>query len=139
LRTRKMEGGFLLRLDPGEEVVSSLADFCAREKIGFASISGIGAAGSAMLAVFDTKTKRYTERDLDGELELVSLAGNATMEGGKPKIHLHACIADRSLAAHGGHLMWARISVTCELVLAVFGSQVERRKDDATGLSLLDI
>jgi len=139
LRARKIEGGFLLRLDRGEEVVSSLADFCAREKISFASISGIGAAGGARLAVFDTKTKKYIERDFDGELELVSLAGNAAMDGGKPKIHLHACIADHALAAHGGHLMWARVSATCELVLAVSGSLVERKKDDATGLRLLDI
>lgn len=137
MKAHKMDGGFLIRLDKGEEVHSCLSEFCEKDGIGFASVSGIGAASKARLAVFDTKTKKYVERDLEGDLEIVSLSGNVTMAGGKPKPHLHACIADHSLKALGGHLFSAEISVTCEIFLVVPGGKVEREKDEATGLMLI--
>ena len=138
MKSRRIDGGFLLRLDRGEEVVSALMDLCAKEGIGFASISGIGAAERVTLAVFDTKTKKYLERAFAGDIELVSLTGNAAVADGDPKIHIHACISDHSFSAHGGHLVSAIISVTCELVLLVSEETVTRKKDERTGLMLID-
>lgn len=137
VRAHKIGGGFLLRLDKGEEVHTCLSEFCFREKIGFASVSGIGAASEARLAVFDTKTKKYAEREFEGDLEIVSLSGNITMAGGKPKPHIHACIADHSLKAQGGHLFSAKISVTCEIALMVSDVAITRKKDETTGLMLI--
>lgn len=138
MKSHKVGGGFLLRLDKGEEVHSSISAFCAKEGIGFASVSGIGAANHARLAAFDTKTKKYTERDFKGDLEIVSLTGNVAISDGKPKPHLHACIAGHNLKAAGGHLLSAQVSVTCELVLLVPGARVERRRGPETGLMLID-
>jgi predicted DNA-binding protein with PD1-like motif len=137
LLARKIGPGFLLRLDKGEEVHDCLSEFCAREKIGFASVSGIGAASAARLGVFDTKTKKYAERDFVGPLEIVSLNGNVALSDGKPKAHLHACIAGHDYSAFGGHLFFARISVTCELFITNLGGTVERRKDEGSGLMLI--
>jgi predicted DNA-binding protein with PD1-like motif len=138
VKVRSIESGFLLRLDKGEEVISSLSGFCEKENIGFASVNGIGAASKAILAVFDTKKKEYIERTFEGDLEIVSLMGNITVDEGKPKVHLHACISGHDYLARSGHLISANISVTCEIVLNVAGQKVERKKDEETGLMLID-
>jgi len=134
-------GSWLLRLDKGEELIGSLTDFAEKEKFGFACVSGIGAASRATLAVFDTKKKKYTERDFKGDLEIVSLSGNITRletRNGKPRAHLHCCIAGRDNSAFAGHLVSAEISVTCEIVIRAYKVKVERKKDEETGLMLID-
>ena len=131
--------GFLLRLDKGDEIITSLTDFAEKEKISFASVSGIGAAGKAVLAIFDTKKKQYIEREFVGDLEIVSMMGNITISDNKPKAHLHCCISSHDYLARAGHLVSATVSVTCEIVLNVFEKRIERKKDEATGLMLLKL
>lgn len=137
LRALEIQNKFLLRLDKGEEIIQSLIEFADKQKIGFASVSGIGAARRVRLAIFDTKNKKYAERDFQGDLEIVSLLGNVTMADGMPRIHLHAAITGDDLNVHGGHLISATVSVTCELVLTASGEKVGRKKDGETGLMLI--
>ena len=129
---------FLIRLDKGEEIIESLSDFSRANKIGFAFVNGIGAASRAMISVFNTQEKRYIEQGFEGNLEIVSLLGNVTMADGMPRIHLHAAITGDDLNVHGGHLVSATVSVTCELVLIASGEKVERKKDVETGLMLIE-
>ena len=157
MKAHAIDHGFLVRLDKGEEIISSLVDFCAKEKILFASVSGIGAVGKAKLAVFDTKKKEYLEREFAGDFEIVSLSGNVTIAQGKVKPHLHVCIAGNDsqietqfgnspsnisdgvhFLAHAGHLVFAEVSVTCEIILNVSEGRIERKKDTETGLMLID-
>lgn len=128
---------WLLVLDKGEEVINALTDFAEKEKIGFAVVSGIGAVSKAVLAVFDTRKKQYIEREFKGDLEIVSLMGNISRAECKPKIHLHCLIAGDGLSTHGGHLVSAIVSVTCEIVLAVSEAKIERKKDEETGSMLI--
>jgi len=135
------EGSWLLVLDKGEEAISVLSGFSKEKDIGFASVTGIGAASDVVLAVFSIADKKYIERKFSGDIELASLMGNITRletENGKPKVHLHCVIAGDDLSAHAGHLVSAEISVTCELVLNVSKEKVERKPDDETGLMLID-
>ena len=137
LKAYKIQNGFLLRLDKGEEIIFSLASFCGQQKIGFASVSGIGAAENARLAIFDTKNKKYAERDFEGDLEIVSLLGNVALANGFPKPHLHCTLASDDFLAHGGHLVSATVSVTCEIILRVSKTSINRSSDEVTGLMLI--
>lgn len=132
------DSSFLIRLDKGEEIIESLTDFFRANKLGFASVSGIGAASRAIISVFNTQEKRYIEQGFEGNLEIVSLLGNVSMADGMPRIHLHAAITGDDLNVHGGHLVSAKVSVTCEIVLAVHGEKVERKKDVETRLMLIE-
>ena len=46
---------YILRLDPGEEIVESITKIAETEKIKLASVTGIGAINKAKIGVFDTK------------------------------------------------------------------------------------
>ncbi len=133
---KKTEREILIRLDDGDELVSSIKAVCRKEKVGSAFVSGIGAARKAELAHFDTKERKYNVKKFEGMLEIVSLNGNVAMLDGEPATHLHICISRHDYSTLSGHLMSAEIYPTCEIFLLPYKTAIERKHDDKTGLNL---
>jgi len=130
---------YFVRLDAGEKIVATLLSLCEREGIGSGFFNGLGAVGEAELGHFDPATGDYSWTKLSGFYEIVSLYGNITVVAGKPFIHAHAALGDKTFAVRGGHLREAVVSVTCEVTLTRFRGDIGRKKDEATGLFLLDL
>lgn len=138
MKAHKVSGGFIVRLDKGDEVLTRLTEFCEKEQIKSGSITGLGAASKVRLGVYDPGLRQYNERDYSGHLEIASLTGNITrLETGNPKLHLHACIAGDDFIAQAGHLISAEISITGEIILNTFPEKIERKMDEETGLMLM--
>lgn len=129
--------GYLVRLDPGEEVLSTLAAFCAREGVGSASLAGIGAVRDAELGYFEGARREYLRRELPGEHELCSFSGNLTWRDGEPFVHAHVVLAGADFVPLAGHLFRATISATGEFWIGKGGVKVVRELDAATGLKLI--
>ena len=55
----KSENQYILRLDRGEELISSLKKFCKKEKIGAGFFWGLGSAARMELAYYDLGKKKY--------------------------------------------------------------------------------
>lgn len=135
----RFEQTFVVRLDPGEEILAALSDLCRREQIGLASVTGLGAVSEAVLGVFDTEAKQYYSREYQGLYEIASLTGTVTQKDGNPYLHLHAVIGNPvSGECHGGHLNRGLISATGELMVTAVNGQVGRRMDEAVGLNLME-
>ena len=49
---RKFPQGYVLRLDPGEEIVGSLTRLVEEEKVELASVSALGAANDVTIGIF---------------------------------------------------------------------------------------
>ena len=49
---RKFDQGYVLRLDPGEEVVASLTHLVEQEKVQLGCVSALGAANDVTIGVF---------------------------------------------------------------------------------------
>jgi predicted DNA-binding protein with PD1-like motif len=130
---------YVIRLDAGEKIVASLLSLCERDGIGSGFFNGLGAVGEAELGHFDPVTGEYSWVKLSGPYEIVALYGNITVVDGKPFIHAHASLGDKTFAVSGGHLREAVVSATCEITLTRFRDDIERKKDEATGLFLLDL
>ncbi len=128
-----------VRLEVGEEVLSSLAELAEREGVTFAEVSGIGAVDEFCVSVFDVKAKKYFDNDFLEPLEIVSMSGTVTEQNGKPYLHLHASAGRADGSVVGGHLKRAVVSATCEIVLHTVYGRVPRFFDDATGLNLMDV
>lgn len=136
---RKFSQGYILRLDPGEEIVSSLTWLVEKEKIALASVSALGAAKDVTIGIFHTEEKQYHARRYQGDYEISALVGNVTRKDGEPYLHLHVTIGNPVTGeVHAGHLTSAVISATLELFLQVWEGEVGRKFSDTVGLNLLE-
>ena len=135
---RISETAYLLVFDRGDEVVQALSEFAADKE--FAHFQAIGAFERATLAYWNAKTKEYEDLAVNEQVEVVSLLGDATRdEKGLPRIHAHASLGKRDGSLIGGHLKNGVVMPTLELVFTTSDVTIQRRLDDATGLSLIEL
>ena len=71
--TKKMGSMLVVRLDKGEELVSSLLQIMDVQKITTASVTGLGAVDEACICVLDPVVGDYVDRVLTGPMEIASL------------------------------------------------------------------
>ena len=136
---RKSPQGYVVRLDPGEEIVERLTELVDREGIQLGSVSALGAANDVTIGIFSTVEKKYSSLRYQGDFEISALVGNVSRKDGAPYLHLHITIGDPVTGqVHAGHLSSAVISATLELFLQVWDGQVGRRFSEDVGLNLFD-
>src|ERR687886_307818 len=76
---------------------------------------------------------------VDEQVEVLSIVGHVTREPGGRNVHAHAVLGKRDGTAVGGHLLEGHVEPTLELVLTESPSHLRRRKDEETGLALIDL
>ena len=130
---------WLIRMEKGEEIVSSLLSFSKKNNVLSATIMGIGATNKFSLSIFDTTLNKYIEKEYSGDYEITSLLGNIAIFEKEPVFHIHITLGDRENNAIGGHLNYAFVSGTCEIVIDEFSEKVERSLDQKSGLKLLNL
>jgi predicted DNA-binding protein with PD1-like motif len=130
-------GRYVLRLDPGEDVVASLATFADERNVHAAWVSGIGSLDSVVLGFLDPKEKVYIKRTFDERMEIGSLTANVGVADGKPFVHAHAVVSPRELLAYAGHLHEGRVGVVVELFVTSMQGALARAVDPATGFARL--
>lgn len=136
---QKIGTDYLVRLEVGDELVTSLAALCRQENVLLASVSGLGATNDCDISVYDVQEQRYYKNSFQGTYEITGLAGNVTRMDDEPYLHLHATLGDREGRAFAGHLNRAIISATAEIFLHTYPVEVTRTKDENLGLNLLDL
>lgn len=139
MKVKRTEAGFLLVLDIGDEVIASLKQLAEAERIGSASITGIGAVRDSVLGYLDLDQKQYLKREFADSMELVALTGSLALLDGQPFAHCHAVLSDREMRVFGGHLFAATASVTVEIFLRVYEGEVARQLDPNTGANLINL
>lgn len=127
---------FIIRLDKGEEILSSLISFCDQNEISGGWISGLGALSSATLANYDLSTKTYARKDFEGKFELLNLTGNIAKLDDKTVAHIHATISNENMEVYGGHLEKGTVAATCEILLNITHT-IKRKFDEEIGLNLI--
>lgn len=128
---------YVLRLVRGEDVIECLNKFAADHGPMLASVTGLGAVDQCRLGLYSLKDKKYLEQSLEGEFEILSLVGNISTKDGQPYVHTHMVIGDSNLDTKGGHLGYARISVTGEIFVKVYEGRLEREQDPEIGINML--
>lgn len=140
MKIRRNDTGFLVVLDPGDEVIASLIRLATVERIGEASLTAIGAVRDVVLGYIDPNQKQYIKREFGADsMELVSLTGNLAMLKGAPSAHCHASVSDNEMRLYGGHLFSAVTTVTVEIFLHVYEGEIERKYDPNTGANPISL
>ena len=107
-----------LRLDKGDEVLTSILEVCKKEGFHSCVFSGIGGCDYAKLGTFRPEEGTYGEYEKRGMLELVSLNGDVKDSDEGPLIHAHACLSyedNGDIKLTGGHLLSLRVLITAEI------------------------
>jgi uncharacterized protein len=136
---RQFENRFVIRLENGEEIVSSIREFCSDRQIRAGMIFGIGALSEARISYFDPVAGEYLHRDLIGDREMTSLTGNISTTGEEIILHLHVTLADRDYNVTGGHLTSGLIGATGEIFVDKIEGKLERKPVNESGLKLLTL
>ena len=139
MESQRTRYGYALRLDPGEEIVSSLATFAARAGVRAGMISALGAVGETELGFFVRETGTYVRRTFPGEHEIGSLTGNFSELDGEPFPHCHIVIAGPDLVAHTGHLFRGTVTVTCEVQVVTDPGILRRVRRPEAGFNPLEL
>ena len=135
----KLGNRYIIKLKKGENVVGNLIKFSEENNIKNAYFSAIGAVLEATLSFYDLKKKKYEDLMLKGEWEITSLVGNIMQMDNKPVVHAHIALSDKQKNLKGGHLKEAVTGGTCEIFLDKLDFNISRKRDEETGLNLMDI
>jgi predicted DNA-binding protein with PD1-like motif len=138
MKAKKVDSGWFVRFDRGEEIMQALIDFIAQKKLLSGTIAGIGALTEVELGYFNRDTRQYQKRKFDGIYELLSLKGNIAYVDNRPMVHAHCVLGDADYRLVGGHLFSGVIAVTGEVFIQAFTEKFERKLDPEVELNLLD-
>lgn len=127
---------YLLKLQRGDFVMSSLLEFFRQEKIDTGFIRAIGALKNVELGYFDFASKTYLRDEFPEAYELLSFQGNISLVEGTPFCHAHVLLGDRAFHTIGGHLFEAEVAVTFEALIEESSGLIMRKFDPETGLKL---
>lgn len=135
---KKFDNYYRIRIDRGEEIISSIRSFAQRENVLHAEVSGLGAVGHVIVGLYDTAAKKYIANTFSGDMEIISLTGSITEKDSEVYLHLHIGLSDVTGAVRGGHLTEAVVSGTCELFVSILPGNTGRKFDADIGLNLID-
>lgn len=129
---------FAVIMDKGDEVLSSIKKFAARERILAAQITAIGAFSDVVLRYFDWDAKEYRDVPVREQVEVAALNGDiARSPRGEPAIHIHLVVGRKDGTAMAGHLGAAHVRPTLEVIVAEQPSYLQKVHDPETGLALI--
>jgi predicted DNA-binding protein with PD1-like motif len=130
---------FALILDTGDEVLKSVQEFAARERITAAQITAIGALSDVVLKYFDWQKKAYQDIPVREQVEVASLLGDVALDPqGKAAVHIHAVVGKHDGTALAGHLGAAHVRPTLEIIINESPSYLQKTFDPESGLALID-
>lgn len=129
---------YLLRIEPNEELFSSLLNFSQKYKINSGFFYGIGACRSCFIGRYNEKKKDYDWKKINQQMEISSLIGNLTIKENHPYLHIHCVLGDKNLKTVSGHLKELIVFPTCEIMFFKFNKKVERKYNELTNLFLIN-
>jgi uncharacterized protein len=122
----------------GDEAFSGLTDFAQQYHVVDAHFTAIGALEGATLGWFDPPRKAYKLIPVPGQSEVASMVGDIALYHGKPVVHTHAVLGLTDGSARAGHVIEAHVSPTLEVFVTTDATDLYKKLDEATGLTLID-
>ena len=134
---QQSENEWFGRFDKDKELLESLQKFVEENNIQTGIFSLIGAVQNSKIGFYDQESKEYKKMLLEEPAEILHCTGNIAMKEGKPFVHAHITLADKTGNSYGGHLFGAKI-FAAEFYIKKFDKIVERKEDPETNLALLE-
>ena len=72
---KKLQNKIVVRMDPGEEILTEMKEIALKEQIKLAEVTAIGAVNDFTVGVYNVSEKRYYANHFEGNYEVVSFLG----------------------------------------------------------------
>lgn len=132
------ERAFVMILDTGEEVMSSIKKFATEQRLSAAQITAIGALQDAVLTYFNWEKRDYERIPVEEQVEVASMVGDIALSPKEePAVHVHLVVGKRDGSAMAGHLAEAHVRPTLEVVIREAPAHLRRVHDPDSGLALI--
>jgi predicted DNA-binding protein with PD1-like motif len=95
MNSRQLGNEHVLVFEPGEKVLETLNTYLIQYDITGARFTAIGGFSHVQIEYYNVQTKQYEPRDVNEQVEVISLIGDVALVDGKPFVHAHVC-ASRS-------------------------------------------
>lgn len=128
---------YVVRLDEGEEAVSSIRRFLVEHNILAGYFVAWGAFSRLKLEYFQVGQREYKARTFDRQLEVASLLGNIACLDGEPVIHAHLTVGDEEFRAYSGHLAEGTVRPMLEVFVTPFPGELRRVREERRNLTVL--
>jgi hypothetical protein len=135
---RDMESGriFSARLDNGKDIIVQVAHLAEQKAVKTGFFNAIGSFSQAALGYYDQVSRKYCTIPVEMPVELACCSGNISLLNGRPFVHAHAVLSDRTGRTWSGHLSCGTV-FAAEVYLQEFcGRPLQRFPDPVTGLNL---
>ena len=127
---------FIGRLDCGADLLESVKKLVEERDVKAAVFWLIGAVKKAKLAYYDQTAKKFAETVIEERLEITSCVGNVSQFKGQTRVHAHISLADEKGRGVGGHLCEGTTVFAAEFYLLELEAELNRERDETTGLDL---
>jgi uncharacterized protein len=111
--------GFILALEPGDEVIRCLIQFAREYEVERAIVSGVGSVTEIELGSGGGRDREHRRTRITEPLETCSLSGALTLVDGEPFPHLHGSFARPDASVVGGHVYQAVCATGLEIAVEV--------------------
>jgi len=141
IKTKKQKINKLvwLQIKYGDDLYETLSDYCLKNNIKAGLIFAVGALKNAKLGFYNQAKKVFLSENINKPLEILSGLGNISLKDGRPFVHAHLIVSDKTGRVYGGHLEKCSIVFACECAIMQTGGELLNRKfDKLTGLNLWD-
>jgi len=129
---------FAVILETGDEIMASLQSFAEAHKLTAAHFSAIGGLSHGVIGYFDWEKKEYLPIPVQEQVEVAAFTGDVAISPeGKPAIHAHVVLGQRSGAALAGHLKEGHVRPTLEIILTETPAHLHKRIDPVSGVALI--
>lgn len=118
----------------GDELVSGLTEFAAKNHIVSAHITGIGGLISGTLGWGDPAAGGMKKIAIDKKCELASLIGNISSRDGRPYVHLHGVVSFSDGSTKGGHVIEARVDPLAEIFVVTTAAPPSSESSGASAM-----
>lgn len=109
--------GYIIQMESGEEIVSSLIEFMEKKRIPSGYFQGIGGVTDVELGYFDLKKNDYLRHSYKDSYELITISGNISDVNGKLFVHAHGIFSDAQCHTFSGHVFASTVAITAEIFL----------------------
>ncbi len=127
MHAEKTPFGFLVVLEPGDELIRSLTALARQEDIDGAAVTGAGRVREVELGYFDPVTSKQVRRCFREHLELCSLSGTVPLIDGEPFPQLHGVFGRGDFGTLGGQVMEAICGEVIEVGVYTMATPLVRK------------